>query len=126
MLMLNRACNSALGHRQMRLHCGFCWCVITQVIEAGPRPRDEMRASLAALFCIPGKLDSSYSALKPLSCQRSSLVVPSPAWPHHRETSFWVPGADAATTAGVLCCLPCGEALGLAAMTEPVLQGYAG
>lgn len=100
--------------------------MITQVTEAALRQRDETHAFLVALFCVPGKPDSFYSSLKPLSCQRSSLVVPSPAWPHHRDTSFWVPGADAATTTGVLRCLPCGEALGLAAMREPVLQGYAG
>lgn len=55
---------------------------------------------LVALFGIRRKLGSSYAVPKPPSLVPS--VVPSPAGPRHRETSFRVPGADGAGTGGGL------------------------
>lgn len=110
------------------------WSVSQQVTQTGLRGR---RASLQGWMCYQwlhfvSKLGSSYSVASPPSPEPWILIsisprmVPSPAQPGHRETSFWVPGADAATTTGVLLQFSWWWAAGLADTTEPVCQDYAG
>lgn len=88
---------------------GSVWRVWIQVTKTGLRLKDEGCSSgrsvlPVALCCITEKLDLSNSAWKPRCLVSGSVrVVPCPAWPHHRDTSFRVPGADAATTTAVLC-----------------------
>lgn len=66
------------------------------------------RAHFTSLFILyesracqgPLWMDTSLKAL--MSCWQLSLSGAISVWSHHGETSFWVPGADVATTTGVL------------------------
>lgn len=99
----------ARGHRQRRPRCGLGVSVRTNAGD-GKWPQPEGRGFCLRAGCLAGcfalcqsKAQQRQRCMKAgASCQQPRRRVSSPAQPHRRATSFWVPGADAATTAGVL------------------------